>query len=289
MANHKLTTLPSVSSGQEESSRAPARAISTGSKKRLTPNHFDLMLDWLERDGNYKRIFETTGKDVIGKDTDSCCKSFKKWACHTNLAGDPQLTALSLRAEFGRYLTKYKTIKLDERLISVGLTEKEYRDDVAFVAKRYEKNCPRFARMDKIFVKEPTILVLDSIKSSVNGRLEVHGAEVEQMEGYDEETVLRNDDNDHQGERVNAPPQDELAHQEDNPLDQGAKELLDVARQGKRVSVTRAAPAGAKRAKTEETCQPPSKPNVELLQPEGSSFASAYLEGVFFQLPPTPQ
>ncbi|KAG0350185.1 hypothetical protein BGX24_008205, partial [Mortierella sp. AD032] len=76
--------------------------ISTGSKKRLTPNHFDLMLDWLERDGNCKRIFGSTGKHVIGKDTDISRKSFKEWACHTNLASDPHNQGLEANLETKR-------------------------------------------------------------------------------------------------------------------------------------------------------------------------------------------
>ncbi|KAG0286839.1 hypothetical protein BGZ97_007295 [Linnemannia gamsii] len=193
MVNHKHTTSPSISSGsdsgQEESSGAPARAINTGSKKHLTLNHYDFMLDWLERDGSYKRIFGTSGKPIIGKDNDS-----------------------------------------------FGLTEEDYKDEVTTIAK---KDCPRFARMNKIFGKKPTVHALASMEGSVNRRLEVHGAEIviEQLEDYDEETVLGNDDDDYQGERVDVPPQDEFADPEDNPLDEGAQKLLAVVRHGKRALV----------------------------------------------------
>ncbi|KAG0364527.1 hypothetical protein BGX24_004568, partial [Mortierella sp. AD032] len=286
MANNKHTPSPPIfsdsDSGQEEPSGAPARAISIGSKKHLTLNHYDFMLDWLEREDSYKRIFGTSGKPVIGKDTDRSRKAFKEWAYHTNLAGDPQLTAFSLKTRFGRYLTKYKAIKSNERLTGFGLTEEDYRNEVNTIAKRYEKDCPRFARMDKIFGKKPTVHALASMEGSVNRRLEVHGAEVviEQLRDYDDETLLEDNDDDYQGERADTPPQDELVDQEDNPLDQGAQELLAVVRHGKRVSLAQVAPARGKRAKIEESRKPPPKLNVELSQSKGSSFATAYLDGV---------
>jgi hypothetical protein len=136
-------------------------------------------------------------------------------------------------------LAKYKTIKSNERLTGFGLTEEDYKDEVTTIAKRYEKDCPRFARMNKIFGKKPTVHALASMEGSVNRRLEVHGAEIviEQLEDYDEETVLGNDNDDYQGERVDVPPQDEFADPKDNPLDKGAQELLAVVRHGKRALV----------------------------------------------------
>ncbi|KAG0275151.1 hypothetical protein BGZ95_009131 [Linnemannia exigua] len=287
MANNKHITSPSISfgsdPGQEESSSAPVRAINTGSKKHLTLNHYDFMLDWLERDDNYKRIFGPSGKPVIGKDTEGSRKAFKDWAYHTNLAGDPQLTAYSLKTRFGRYLAKYKTIKSNERPTGFVLTEEDYRDEVTTIARRYEKDCPRFARMDRIFGKKLIIHTQACMEGSVNRRLEVYGADivVEQLKDHDEETVLEGEDNDYQDEREDAPPQDELVDQEDSPLDEGAQELLAVVRHGKRVSVARVvAPARGKRARTEEPHKSPSKLNIGLSQLKDSAFASAYLDGV---------
>ncbi|KAF9921729.1 hypothetical protein FBU30_008216 [Linnemannia zychae] len=290
MANHKQTAPSSISSGsdsgQDESSSTPVRAINTGSKKHLTLNHYDFMIDWLERDGSYKRIFGSSGKTIIGKDTETSRKAYQEWANYVNLAGDPQLTALSLKNRFGRYYAKYKAIKSNEHLTGFGLTEEDYKDEVTTIAKRYEKDCPRFARMDKIFAKKPTVHALASIEGSINRRLEVQGAEVTiEQEDNDDETVHGNDNDDYQDERTDEPQDipiyqdDNLVDQDDNPVDQDTQDLLTVVRNGKRISIAQVAPQ-SKRAKTERHRKPHPRLNVEHSQSKGSSFASAYLDGI---------
>ncbi|KAF9924540.1 hypothetical protein FBU30_005534 [Linnemannia zychae] len=202
---------------------------------------------WLERDGSYKRIFGSSGKTIIGKDTETARKAYQEWANHVNL---------------------YKKIKSNEHLTGFGLTEEDYKDEVTTIAKRYEKDCPRFARMDKIFAKKPTVHALVSMEGSINRRLEVQGADIttEQLKDSDDEIASGNDNDDYQDERTDE-LQDIPIDQDDNIIDQNIQDVLTVFRSGKRISNAQVAPQG-KRKKTERHHKPLPSLNVGHSQPK---------------------
>ncbi|KAF9922793.1 hypothetical protein FBU30_007096 [Linnemannia zychae] len=130
------------SSGKPTKTKSKANSAS---KKHLTHDHFDFMLDWLERSGNYTRIFGINGKTTIGgKDNKSANVAFQE----------------------------------NENSTGYGLTEKDYTEHIRTLAQKYEKECYRFERMDKIFGQKPNINALASMEGGLGTTLKIQGMSV---------------------------------------------------------------------------------------------------------------
>ncbi|KAF9901983.1 hypothetical protein EC991_005445 [Linnemannia zychae] len=278
-------------SGREDtssgSSNKPKTKTNGASKKHLTPDHFDFMLDWLERPGNYARVFGASGKTTIGgKETKNASVAFDEWAKHVSKAGSFLLTGANLRARFTRHLGKYKEIKRNEKAKGYGLTEEDYNNKIRTLAEKYEKECHSFERMDRIFGNKPDVHALASMEGGAGTTLKVQGALVDfnvfdyskdddgTVVGQVEDIALSVEDN---HESV----QDETFTIEDYPLDtdEGADEV-DAAPIGptKRPAVATAENNRDKRSKTSVERIPLLRVNVETPQGKGASFSHQLFE-----------
>jgi hypothetical protein len=243
------------------------------------------MLDWLERPGHYNYIFGTSGKTVIGgKENRSSSKAYEEWAIHVNKAGLLNLTGKTLKARFGRYLKRYKDIKSQEKLTGFGLTDDDYRNKIRTIALRFERDCPCFERMDKIFGTKPNVHALASMEGGLTSRLEVRGAEINLDSLYDDdgETVFDQDDFlNVEDDRTTWRAQSEIATIEDDLAGEREEEgLSGPVRHAKRNAAPSEGSIQGKRPKTNVVRTPPSKLNVGAPQAKGSTFSAAFLEGM---------
>ncbi|KAG0286101.1 hypothetical protein BGZ97_007549 [Linnemannia gamsii] len=280
-------------SEQETSNNSNAHKAPGASKKHLTTDHYDFLLDWLERDGNYVKIFSAVGKTSLSKkEIQSSKQGFDEWAAHVSLAkGGLVLTGSSLKARFKRYLDKCKKIKEDEKLTGSGLTEEDYKERVTTISRRYQILCPRFERMDRIFGTKANVVALASMEGGMGTRLEVRGVEfnLEQGPDDDEDTVIG-----HYGDReepsiaANGPTRvvlnldnDELVEEPFQEIkERDEREIIAVVGETKRPATSSAGSTQDKKPKTETLRSTLSTLNSGASQSKFSSFAFTYLEGV---------
>lgn len=249
------------------------------------------MLDWLERPGNYARVFGTPGKTTIGgKETKNANVAIEEWARHVSKAGSFLLTGANLRARFTRHLGKYKEIKRNEKATGYGLTEEDYNNKIRTLAQKYEKECHSFERMDRIFGSKPNVHALASMEGGSGTILKVQGAVVDIGlfdEGNDDDddgtvigqvegVALTTEDN-----RVIQPDQDEVVAVEDDHVE--AEEEAENVVAAPIGPAKRGADAPAernqdKRPKTNVGLIPPPRVNVGTPQGKGASFTNQLLE-----------
>ncbi|KAF9899033.1 hypothetical protein EC991_009746 [Linnemannia zychae] len=269
-------------SGQEGSSSSKP----TASKKHLTPKHYDLMLDWLERPGHYNMVFGSSGKTTVGgKETKSSSKAYEEWAVHVNETGKLSLTGKTLKARFGRYLTRYKNVKQQEKLTGYGLTDEDYSNRIRTIAQRFEKDCPCFERMDNIFGNKPNVHALANMEGGLTTRLEVQGQMVDLDGLYDDdgETVFDQDDflSVDEDNRATQSGQDRLVAIVDDPAEDRDEEgAAGLVRRAKRATAPSNRDVPSKRPKMNVTRVPPPKLNTGAPQAKGGSFSAAFLEGM---------
>ncbi|KAF8943760.1 hypothetical protein BGZ47_005084 [Haplosporangium gracile] len=171
-------------SGREETSSSTStktKAKTNGaSKKHFTQDHFDFMVDWLERPENCARVFSASGKTTIGgKETKSANVAIEELAKHVSKAGSFILTGANLRARFTRHLGEYKEIKRNKKATGYGLTEEDYNNKIRTLAQKYEKECHSFECMDKIFGTKPNVSALASMEGGLSTMLKIQGTLVD--------------------------------------------------------------------------------------------------------------
>ena len=86
---------------------------------------------------------------------------------HVNETAKLSLTGKTLKARFGRYLTRYKNVKHQDKLTGYGLTDEDYRNRIRTIAQRFEKDYPCFERMDNIFGTKPNVHALASMEGGL--------------------------------------------------------------------------------------------------------------------------
>ncbi|KAG0256879.1 hypothetical protein BGZ95_005377 [Linnemannia exigua] len=296
-AHDDLDASATSDSEQETSSNKTTVHQAPGaSKKHLTTDHYDFLLDWLEREGSYVKIFGAVGKTSLAKkDTQSSKLGFDEWAAHVSQArGGLVLTGSSLKSRFRRYLDKYKKIKDDEKLTGFGLTEEDYKEKVTTISRRYENQCPRFERMDRIFGTKANVIALASMEGGMGTRLEVRGMEVnlEQERDEDVETVIGHYDDSEDPTMATAAPvravlnldDDEIVEEgptQRTPAEEGRERKVPASTgQAKRPAKSSAGTVQDKRAKTETPRLALYTLNSGTSQSKSSFFVSAYLEGI---------
>ncbi|KAG0364320.1 hypothetical protein BGX24_004683 [Mortierella sp. AD032] len=150
--NRHSTNTDSAQEGSASGKSNKVKTKKSASEQHLSHDHFDFMLDWLGRPGNYTRVFGASGNTTIGvKDNKSVKVAIEEWVNHVSKAGSFQLTGVALKARFTQYLGIYKDIKRVEQATGYGLSEDDYNKNIRTLAQKYGKECYAFERMDRIF------------------------------------------------------------------------------------------------------------------------------------------
>ncbi|KAK3820976.1 MAG: hypothetical protein J3R72DRAFT_426959 [Linnemannia gamsii] len=126
------------------------------------------MLDWLERSGNYVRVFGASGKTTIGgKDNKSANVAIEEWASHVSKAGSFQLTGY-------------------------GLSQDDYNYKIRTLAQKYGEECHAFERMDRIFGYKPNIHALASMEGGLATTLKIQNAlvDIDLIDDNDDEGMI---------------------------------------------------------------------------------------------------
>lgn len=134
------------------------RASTGGDNRKLEPEHFGLIVDWLEIPGNFQMLHGS------GNRTDPSTRhTSKKTTYHIML---PQLHARgfpkfvsngdNLGKRIVRYMAKYKEAENLKKSIGSGLTDHDIRLGLTFQQK-LDKICPHFERLHALYGERPNV------------------------------------------------------------------------------------------------------------------------------------
>ncbi|KAK3826774.1 MAG: hypothetical protein J3R72DRAFT_457532 [Linnemannia gamsii] len=279
-------------SGQDGSASGKSNNVQTkksASEQHLSHDHFDFMLDWLGRPGNYTRVFGASGNTTIGvKDNKSAKVAIEEWANHVSKAGSFQLTGVALKAEFTQYLGIYKGIKRAEQATGYGLTEDDYNKNIRTLAQKYGKECHAFERMDRIFSSKLDIHALASMEGGLVTTLKVRGVsvDVDLYDRNDDEGTIFGQANDTvlsaEDDGVVLQIQDGIFSVENDPLEGTGRveeEVAAPAERAKRGPAATTKNSRDKRPKTNTVLSlPPPKMNTKTSQRKSASFSNQFFE-----------
>ncbi|KAG0345817.1 hypothetical protein BG004_003024 [Podila humilis] len=156
-----VVSIPNPNEKQNEKTTQPAEKHGEGaekmSKQRFSNEDIDIILTWLETDGNYASIWGISGKTSRASST-GYRNLFEYMKTKSKRWNDNNLSPRAVKERFARY--KMKTYLPAKALIDAagfGVAEDDWKNGISTIAHKKESLCHGYNRMEALFGNRPTV------------------------------------------------------------------------------------------------------------------------------------